>query len=323
MSNYFDNKTLFASPTVSQYNNHMVMTNVSKETKIKYLNIDTKFCDEYINNRLNWGLSTFNTANYTITLPYRINDVKSITVLNIEIPMTFYNISLANGNSFFKINKDSYSYTVIIPDGQYKKSDLLTAINDVLLTQSDNLGGILSFGVFPNNISYFNFKGEGVVNIDFAVDRFGSFDKNNFKYKMGWIMGFRMVEYAVAGNDNNSIITTDCVLSESVFNLNVFKYFYLAIDEFANGGQNSFISALFNSSINKNIIAKINLDLNYYPFGTILHSTEHLGFLMSDTRAYQNKTDIQKLNIQLLDENGNAVNLNGAEFSFGLKIHHD
>lgn len=323
MSNYIDNKTLFSSPKVSQYNNHMVMTNVVRQTKTKYLNIDTKFCDEYVNNRLNSGLSTYNIANYTITLPYRINDVKSITVLNIEIPMTYYNISSAIGNNCFNIKKDSYSFTIIIPDGQYDKTTLVTTINTLLSSQTTNLGGVLSFGIFSNNISYLNFNGQGNINIDFAVDNYGSFDKYNFKYKLGWILGYRMVEYIVIGNNNINIVSSDCVLSESVFNLNVFKYFYLAIDEFSNGNQNSFISALFNSSINKNIIAKISIDLQYYPYGSILHATENLGLLMSDTRLYNNNTDIQKLNVQLLDENGNAVNLNGAEFSFGLKIEHE
>ena len=47
MSNYFDNKELFLEPKVKQYGSHMVMSNVYKNTKVKYVNIDTKFRDEY------------------------------------------------------------------------------------------------------------------------------------------------------------------------------------------------------------------------------------------------------------------------------------
>ena len=88
MSEYFDEKSMFMEPRVSQYNNHMVMTNVSKQTRKKFINIDTKFCDEYANNRTNPGNPSYNVANYNITLPEKINDVKSMSVRNVEIPIT-------------------------------------------------------------------------------------------------------------------------------------------------------------------------------------------------------------------------------------------
>ena len=37
---YFDNKTAFLEPTVTQYGSRMVMTNVTKPKKIKYINGD-------------------------------------------------------------------------------------------------------------------------------------------------------------------------------------------------------------------------------------------------------------------------------------------
>jgi len=72
---YFDNKELFAGPKVSQYGSHMVMTNVTKTPKMKYVNIDTKFRDEY---------NTDFTTDYNISLPERITDVRSISVVNME-----------------------------------------------------------------------------------------------------------------------------------------------------------------------------------------------------------------------------------------------
>ena len=89
MSQYFDNKGLFMEPTVSQYGNHMVMTNVHKETKKKKINIDTRFSDEY---------NLASTASVAITLPERIPDVTSMFVSSLELPMSFYNISAALGH---------------------------------------------------------------------------------------------------------------------------------------------------------------------------------------------------------------------------------
>ena len=48
MSKYFDSKNLtFMEPRVVENGNHMIMTNVHSETKTKYLNIDTRFQEEY------------------------------------------------------------------------------------------------------------------------------------------------------------------------------------------------------------------------------------------------------------------------------------
>jgi len=141
MSQYFDKNNLFLEPKVKQYGSHMVMSNVNKPTKTKYVNVDTKFSDEYNN---------FMVANYNITLPERINDVKSLTVANVELPMSFYNISSALGNNSFQItnlevvttapyltqlstgsinSNNQFVDTIVIPDGYYTISELKTTIN--------------------------------------------------------------------------------------------------------------------------------------------------------------------------------------------------
>ena len=50
MSGYLDKHNLFLEPQTSQYGNHMVMTNVHKKSKTKYINIDSKFRDEFYDN---------------------------------------------------------------------------------------------------------------------------------------------------------------------------------------------------------------------------------------------------------------------------------
>ena len=80
MSKYMDNKRMFLEPSVSQYGSRMVMTNVNKPTKTKYWNIDTQFCNDY---------NSLNSTEYNISLPEPINDVKSIKVKDVQIPITF------------------------------------------------------------------------------------------------------------------------------------------------------------------------------------------------------------------------------------------
>ena len=96
-----------SDPKVTQYGSHMVMTNVVPPTKTKYLTIDTRFRDEYDSSTL---------ANYTVSLPDRINDVKSIRVQSANIPITFYNISANRGNNVFTLSILNKRVTIILPD---------------------------------------------------------------------------------------------------------------------------------------------------------------------------------------------------------------
>ena len=323
MSEYFDNKQLFSSPKVSQYGGHMVMTNVVKETRKKYINIDTKYCDEYSNNRLNTTSasnvipSTYNIAKYTMTLSHKITDVKSISVKNAEIPNTFFNISAALGNNYFYISTSTgatVSTVITIPDGYYTSSNIAAAINAALPAYGGVNSVELQYSI-SNNFSQFtavSSSGGASFNINFAVTPTGDFDKYNFKSKLGWLLGFRNTSYTVV----KSSYTT----SESMLNLNMKKYVYLAVEDFANAYQNSFLTSLPFSSINKNIIAKIQMDTSMWPFGYVQPINSNYGSLMSDTRTYNGKVDLQKLAVQLLDEDGNPVNLNGQDFSFGLEV---
>jgi D-alanyl-D-alanine carboxypeptidase len=47
------------------------------------------------------------------------------------------------------------------------------------------------------------------------------------------------------------------------------------------------------------------------------------GTLLTDTRSYTGKTDLQKLNVQIVNEWGIPVNLNGLDFSFTIAVEHE
>ena len=305
-----DNKDPFLQPKVSQYGRNMVMTNVSKPTQKQYWNIDTRFHDDYDNysRMINGNPIPF----YTFTLPQPINDVKSMRVVNMELPISFYTISAALGNNVMKVNNS----LLVLPDGNYTTASLITAMNARLTGVSYNV---------VNNKSTFVNTGS-VVRLDFAVkasntnsctnvsavDATADFDKFNFKSKLGWILGFRNTTYTIA---NGATLT-----SENIVDINPLRYFYLVLDEFTQGNQNSFISPMPMSIINKNILAKISLDSVHYAFGTIMPVNELNGLLKSDARSYNGRVNLQKLKIQLVNEYGEPVNLNGLDFSFCLEI---
>jgi len=306
MSQYLDNKDLFLEPKTKQYGSHMVMTNVHKPSKTKFINIDTKFRDDY---------SYSQSVNYNISLPERINEVKTLKVKGIEIPMTFYNISTALGNNYFKVTDNSnnnLAQVLTIPDGQYTSSEMSTAITTAIKTASHITD--LSFTLSGNQSKFYT--NNSTFTIEFDIDQYGSSDKFNFNYKLGWSLGFRKPSYVISKNDT-------AITSEGFMDLTTPRYLFLAIDEFNKGNQASFVSPLATSLINKNIIGRITLDKEMYPFGSILPATEYGGYLISDARSYTGKIDLQRLNIQLLSENGSIINLNGSDFSFCLEVEHE
>lgn len=307
MSQYFDKNDLFLEPKTTQYGSHMVMSNVHKPTKRKYINIDTRFSDEY---------NYLSVANCNVTLPERINDVKSISIANIELPMSFYNISSSLGNNSFQMTSDTGTYTIVVPDGEYISTNLKSTLNALVNDKTSATSSDLSFNIVssPAGGELISVSSSINCSLNFAVNDKGVTDKYNVKSKLGWMLGFHQVEYD---------ITNSTTTAEFKIDLNGPRYLYLALEEFHNGNKNSFISTVSSGLVNKNIIARISLDKSNYGFGKILPANKLNGLLLSDIRKYSGKVDLQKLNFQLLNEIGNPISLNGYDYSLCLEVEHD
>lgn len=304
-SKYDDGKSNFLSPKVTQYDGHMVMTNVVKSTKVKYINIDTRYREDYSP-----------STQFDITLPDKITNVKSITVRNAEIPVTSYNFSSEIGNTHFQISDISgVNKTVVtIPDGEYTPDVLSGIINTAIQTKTGSLKNLrFSTDDTINSKSVFDCSSGSLV-VNFAVDINGQPDAYNIKRKLGWFLGFRAKSYT---------ITTSQTTSETFIDYSGLRYLYLVLDEYTRGNQNSFIASLPSSLVRKNILARITMNRFSFPFGAFLPANMFNGYLLSDTRTYTGKVDIQKLSIQLVDDIGSPVSLNGLDYSFCLEIEYE
>ena len=297
---HFDNNDLFLEPKTRQYGSHMVMTNVHKPTARKFINIDTRFSDEY---------NYLSVANCNITLPERINDVKSMTITSMELPMSFYNISSSLGNNSFQITENSIDHTIIVPDGEYDTTTIVAKLNTLMVS----ING-LSNSSFSVNNNIISITSTSTCKFNFAVNDNSVSDKYNVKSKLGWMLGFHKVDYE---------INSETVTAEFKCDLNGPRYLYLALEEFHNGNKNSFITSVSSGLVNKNIIARISLDKSKHGFGTILPANKLNGLLLSDIRRYSGKTDIQKLNLQLLNEIGNPISLNGYDYSLCIEVEYE
>lgn len=298
MSKYFDSKSLtFMEPNVIENGRHMVMTNVNPERKTKYLNIDTRFQQEY---NMNTG------ADVTVTLPQNIRDVHSMKMTHVEIPASFYDFSLTMRNTYFTINDT----LIEIDEGNYTATELVTAVN----TEVDVFNNI-SVTIDVNTQKCKIDNSGGAITVRFAVDDRGNEDKYSLKSKLGWCLGFREPVYIIT--DGGSIE------SEGIVNVNPCRYLFVSVDDFHAHNPNSFIVPSFDSYFDPNILSRVTIDRSSYNFGQYIIANESGGRLLSDSRTYKGKNDIQKIRVRVLNEIGEVINLNKMDFSFALEIKHD
>jgi len=310
MSKYFDQSNMFMEPDVTQHGSHMVMTNVVKPTKTKYLTIDTRFCDGY-------DLNTI--ANYTVTLPERVNNVRSMHLRNIEIPMTFYNISACLGNNTFKVKILLNETSIIIPDGQYTETELRDEIN-TLLTNAGSPYSDISIAITKKKAVITNGGATNPCTITFdeaPINYLGvklQAPTDSTISRLGWKLGYKKKEYIISAGEGKS--------AESFVYINGPRYLYLIIDEFTNGNPHSFLGLSTTSQLaSQQILARIAIDYNSYPFGSTFTAEQH-SYSLSDTRRYSNEVDLQRLNIRLADEFGKVIDLNGTNISMCLELEH-
>jgi hypothetical protein len=302
MSYYYD----ILEPTVQQLGSHMIMKGVSKPLKEKIVNIDTKY-------RTDYDYTSYSSIN--MVFGEKLSEVRSMEVVSIDIPITFYNIHgnndcLIDGNNYLRIKNGGTSKILTLTPNYYSSTGALTTeINTQL--QNLSLATDISYSVV-NNKSYFKSKTSSyslATNVDMCGNTYELNNQNN----LGWLLGFRDTSYN---------LTTSGLTSECIANMKSPRHIFLALNEFSQGNSNSFVSPLEKTNQNKNIIAKICIP-STVAFGDTLCVNKANGLLVSEVRKYLEKVNIQRMNLQLLDDAGRVINLNGTDFSVCLRLVHD
>jgi hypothetical protein len=296
-------KTAFANSYPSEFFPG-VINPLKKRTIRQNLNIDTRFRENYYNS---------SSSNFHFDLPIKFSSIMQMQLSAFELPSTNFNISKQLGNNFFSITIEStnVNYVVVVPNGNYTPSALVAYLNNFVGASGLNIpiqfvynidgtgsgSGQLIVGVTPGNTSVY-------FTLNFQNDINGNPDTTNpLPLKLGWLLGFRNGIYS--GNIN--------YVGEGLVELTGSKYFYLVVDDYNNNVNNGFYSAFNASVLNKNILARISTQPS--PFGVIAQNNLSL---ITTPRQYFGPVDIQKLNIQLLDEYGRVIDLNNMDYSFCL-----
>jgi len=286
-----------------------VINPIKKKINHFNLNIDTKFRDNYY--------ATI-SSNINIQLPILINNVLSMTLSAIEVPLTTFNISKQLGNNFFTITltDTNDSKVVSIPSGSYDYTGLEKLINSQLTLLGGNFANIVFLINNVNVNSANNGTGQTMVgcaentsfnfDLNFQADKYGNDDINTpLPLKLGWNLGFRNGIYT---NNQNYV-------SEGIADITGTRYFYLVVDDYNNSVNNSFYSAFNSSLLNKNILARISLEN-----ASINNTFNNTLKIVGNKREYYGPVNIQNLSIQLLDDYGRIIDLNNMDYSFCLSM---
>ncbi len=298
-------KTTWANSNVREFVPG-VINPLARSVVRQYLNVDTRFRENYY---------TTQSSNFTVTLPTKFYSVLSMQLTALEMPLSFYNISKQHGNNFFQISTDGSNAMIAVPSGNYSVDILINYINTTLT----NLGGDFAKIFFLFNItSSTSGSGQIVVGIsspntpfnftlNFQTDVNGNPDYNTpLPLKLGWMLGFREGMYV-----NNSTYVTEAITS-----MVGPRYIYLVIDDFNNNVINGFYGAFTNSIINKNILARITLTAT-----TFQEMSQNNLITTTLPRQYMGPVNLERMNVQLLDEYGRILDLNNMDYSFNLLIH--
>jgi hypothetical protein len=302
------------------------MNPLTKRITHKCISIDSRFRE---------NIFTTKSNDFIVQLPVKINKAVSMQLSSIELPLTFYGITAAYGNNYLYISASwnetatdpptEYTKIIILPEGNYVCSNLISYINSCLCPR-DNAENV----VFPNSIfSYIQFvldetntsSGTGKVflqtfgfqpphiiqdiTLDFTRNINGTPDTIDVSTRIGWNLGFLQPKYTGSTS----------YVSESLPENSKTKYIYLAVDDYNNNMNSNFVSAYPKVQLSADILARIAITGKSFEIYTNDNTT-----LTTEPRQYFGPVDIQKLRVRLLDEYGRTLDLNYANFSFCLNF---
>jgi hypothetical protein len=197
--------------------------------------------------------------------------------------------------------------TVTISPGNYTYAELInnlnTAMNDLnLYVGTDNNGTLdvtdglqFSINTSTNIITLTNHS----TNYKYTVN----FDNEQYDYvSLGYMLGFRKNLYTLTATQTDPVF----INGDAPADINGEKYIFLRINDYG--------SVYISPKLPYKVLGKIILDTKQ---GFIFNNGQDLIY---KTYKFRQPSDVKSLEIELLDYNGNRLNINGIDYSFTLEF---
>ena len=309
-----------------------------------------------INSLFRINYFTSNPSSFDYILPVPIENVIGMTVSFIEIPNFWYNISSKLKNNMFTIKLSNMlqmnipiedkTHTIIIEDGNYTSSELAQYLNTYFYYNKEGLNYLLVYiseisakfiirakhqtdndedAVYPfdeaSNFYSPDFTFQIIFNdipfIDISYNQMQTYFKSSAN-----ILGFKFNEYTI--NRNNTYnkhslnITYEAYLeSDYPYGNYQYEYLFLEVNDYHNNfTTNSVISLVCGDNyVSDNIITVVPVTGNS---NTIIYNNANDG--INKSREYFGPIKLTKLSIRILNQYGEAIDLNGYDYFIILEL---
>ena len=325
------------SSNITTGENSIIQPNISYDLNYhkeidKMIVFDSLFRENY-NNTM--------STNYITHLPETVRNVTKIKLHCVEMPSSYYTFVESYENNYFWIKystdtSDHYAYFYITP-GHFDSIVLIQQFQDFVDSQSIDISFQLdlSLSEYGNNNSLngsnkltistssytsleINFNAPKLTQtIDSSYNTSHIVEDTNIqsyydtsslidiKQRLGWLLGFRSALY-----------TSDTTYTaQAVVDLFSPKYAYLVLNDFNHSSNKTYFSSSTTHTINKHTISRIPLEDIQFMY----HSDRSMA-TYTIPRYYHGPVDMEKFEIQLLDEYNRIIDLNGNDFSFTIEL---
>ena len=222
------------------HNANLVQGNMNPTLRNTYQNIinvdshyreiksDSVECDGAIKDGSNNYLGT--STNFTFDLTEPLNNVISMTVGSVEIPMTWHPFNEQFGTNSFDLD----GTLITIPEGFYDTSGALQTAIQTAIDTAFPPAGTIKITIGGNTLKT-QIDSSGCltdISLNFVPDASGcNIDNSGPKidYNLGWLLGFRQSKYPMSG------LTTDAscsYMSEACIDTFGTRYLILKVNDF-------------------------------------------------------------------------------------------
>lgn len=286
-----------------------VSVRYNKDVKTIVYNIDSRFRTATTITSLSNQFSPQTSSNFLFRLSQTIKNIISVKLTSIEVPNTFYTFSTSRQNKSFTITVSGTTKEVTINDGNYLQSGSTTLIDYTSLASSYQSALTLAFSseaftvTFNTSTNRISIANGNPFTLTFApvigLPSYGITSTNQFN-GVGYFLGFQNYQYS--GSTSYTGEVTPQLVGDS--------YIYLEISDWDNVQHQNYNQSSFY------VFTKI-----LFPTGknTVIIDTPITNPTNKEYHFLQ-PTNINLLQIRLVDAFGYTVNLDGANISMTLEF---
>lgn len=241
-------------------------------------------------------------GNFVYNLKEPLKNITSLRLASIELPTTFYTfLSRYNNIDFTIIDSNGYDHTIIIEEGNYTSTAMMTYIQGIL-TQI-NLGFGTTFTISWDSINY-----KVTITNDTPFTLLFGNDKDHMS--LGFRLGYRGsdTDYLLDNQGPYYDVTTNTFrygwTGDTFLDITKDEYLFLRINDYG---------VIYNDIREKSILAKIIL----YDQQFVIDNGANF---MTKSYQFKQPVNLSKFDIELVNSLGETVDMNLINFSLTLEL---